>query len=291
MFFSEDIISRGELIGAGASAAVYAVSDTCCVKVMDTEDMLTARQRSLLSMMSDAFAGKLHSSLASRCLQEASVMRELADEENIVRMTGVSQEPSAGSGYRTYLYMERLTPLTEYLKSHALTGEEAIRLCRTLCRDLCRALCSCQKKNIIHQDIKEANIFVTSNGRFKLGDFGIARKASKKNLLASSGCTVNSAAPEVLAGEDTSFQSDLYSLGLVMYRILNHGRNPFSSDPVEDTEKRMQGQLFPVPANTDPAVFAVISKACSFHPSDRYASAQEMLEALEKSDAEAGAAA
>ena len=85
--------------------------------------------------------------------------------------------------------------------------------------DICKALELYQKYNIIHRDIKPENIFVSDNGDFKLGDFGIARTIEKTMSDLSKKGTYNYMAPEVYQGGEYGFSVDLYSLGIVLYRI------------------------------------------------------------------------
>ena len=75
--------------------------------------------------------------------------------------------------------------------------------------DICKALEDCQKYNIIHRDIKVQNIFISENGHFKLGDFGIARVVEKQNIGLSKKGTASYMAPEVYKGQEYTSAVDI----------------------------------------------------------------------------------
>ena len=100
-------------------------------------------------------------------------------------------------------------------KEEKLTEEDVLRLGI----DLCRALEYCQKQNIIHRDIKPENIFVSRFGEFKLGDFGIARNWDRGASGLSKKGTFSYMAPEMYKGEEYDSRADIYSLGIVLYKL------------------------------------------------------------------------
>ena len=87
----------------------------------------------------------------------------------------------------------------------------------------------CQCQNIIHRDIKPENIFVSRFGEFKLGDFGIARELERTMSGLSKKGTYSYMAPEMYKGEAYDSRVDIYSLGIVLYKLRNHNRLPFIS--------------------------------------------------------------
>lgn len=188
-------------------------------------------------------------------------------------------------GWDIYIRMELLTPFNVYICDRMLTEADIIRLGR----DICTALEICGRRNIIHRDIKPENIFVNSFGSFKLGDFGTARNMENLTGGLSQRGTFNYMAPEVVTGASYDATVDVYSLGLVLYRLMNNNRLPFLSEkqllsPGERRaalDRRIQGEDLPAPCQASPALAQVILKACAFHPQDRYASAGEMRQALE----------
>ena len=192
--------------------------------------------------------------------------------------------------------MELLTPLTRHIAAHPMSEEDIIRLGK----DLLKALCACADRQIIHRDIKPENIFISSAGAFKLGDFGVARRLDNTTLAFTRAGALNYMAPELYlqTGESMSFAEaakvDQYSLGLVMYYLANGLRLPFlpadkqilSPDDRQNAFlRRIHGDALPAPCgNVSEELKAVILKACAYRPEDRYASAEEMLGALEATE-------
>lgn len=186
-----------------------------------------------------------------------------------------------------FIRMELLKSLTDYIGEKGITKKEVIKLGI----DICKALELCKKHNIIHRDIKPENIFISENGDFKLGDFGVARQIEKTSSGLSQKGTYGYIAPEVYKGEAYGYTVDIYSLGLVMYRYLNKNRLPFMPPyPYEITNgdievslnMRIRGDEIPEPVNAEGKLSQIILKACSYDPSDRYSEPADMRKALEK---------
>lgn len=184
--------------------------------------------------------------------------------------------------------MELLTPLNKYF-NNGINESDVIRLGI----DICKALEICQEHNIIHRDIKPGNIFVSQNGTFKLGDFGVAKTMNNMGTVMTKAGTYTYMAPELYKGEKNSASVDIYSLGMVMYQLLNYNRDPFLPIPPEkftfdQKEKslirRMRGENLPNPVQASEKLSKIILKACSFNSYERYESASEMRKALEKLD-------
>ena len=182
--------------------------------------------------------------------------------------------------------MELLTPLHEHVQKTCFSTKEAIKVGI----DMCRALELCRKNNIVHRDIKPENIFCSENGDYKLGDFGIARTLERTVGGLSKKGTYAYMAPEIYRDEEYGPEVDIYSLGIVLYRLLNENRTPFLPaypNPIayRDREiaikKRMSGEPLPKPSKADDKLAAVILKATEFMPENRYQSPTHMRIALE----------
>jgi len=232
--------------------------------------------------------------IVKRFLKEIVVMSELKSHPNIVACEDYQVEPHAGTiGWDILIRMELLTPMVNYQLKHPMNEE----MVKRLAMDMCEALVFCQKKGLIHRDIKPANIFVDENGRFKLGDFGVARSAEKTLGGYSKQGTEIYMAPEVYLGKPYGATVDIYSLGLVLYRLINGNRLPFypaAPAPIEFSDRenaltaRLRGEPMAPPCNASEEFAAIILKACAYESKDRYRTAAEMLEALKGLDSAAG---
>lgn len=236
--------------------------------------------------MDDTSISNYYNSLAKSISAETTLMNKLRGNTNIVGFEDSRVIPKqSGVGYDIFIRMELLESLTNRIAEAPLSEAEVV----DLGSDICRALSICAKQGIIHRDIKPDNIFISKNGDYKLGDFGIARRLEKTATFMSKKGTYNYMAPEVYRGEQYGASCDIYSLGIVMYRLLNGGRLPlFPAAPQQilpdDREsalvRRMGGEAFPAPVNASPELSKIVLKACAFKPKNRYASADEMLQAL-----------
>jgi len=151
---------------------------------------------------------------------------------------------------------------------------------------------------LIHRDIKPQNIFINAGGHYKLGDFGISRKLEKTSSGLSKKGTYPYMAPEVYMGKEYNSNVDIYSLGMLMYRLLNGNRLPFlplAPNPIrhDDTERalirRMSGEEIPAPAFASKELSEIILKMCAYKKENRYKTASEvkydLLQSLDPSQA------
>lgn len=217
--------------------------------------------------------------------KEFRLMSKLKGNSNIVSIEDYDVKKKENEiGWDIFIRMELLTPINKYFQSHAPTQKEIIKLGI----DICKALEICKNQQIVHRDIKPSNIFISPNGDFKLGDFGVARTLEKTSGALSKKGTYTYMAPEVYKGEAYNASIDLYSLGIVMYKLLNNNYEPFRTEKsYGDEEKalvyRMKGEKrIPNPANADADLSEIIIKACNFSPSDRYREPSEMRADLER---------
>lgn len=221
------------------------------------------------------------------CVNEIRLMESLKANSNIVSIEDYKvEELVPGRQWCILIRMELLTGLNSYRETH-LFGEKDIV---ALGSDMCEALKLCKARNIIHRDIKMANIFVNEFGRFKLGDFGIARRLDEFQNAKTRLGTLNYMAPEIYQGSGYDATVDIYSLGMVLYLIANQNRMPFldanmeviTPKQKEDASfRRLHGEPLPLPGSVSGALGRVICKACAYCPADRYQTAEELQEALE----------
>ena len=217
---------------------------------------------------------------------EYKLMKELQGQSNIVSCDDFAiEENPDGIGGKIYIRMELLTPLQKVTKERLLSEEEVIKLGK----DICKALILCESRNIIHRDIKPDNIMISKFGDYKLGDFGVSKVMSHTTGATMTG-TEGYMAPEVLHIEKYGKEVDIYSLGIVMYWLLNNRRMPFIGADEKVTlvnanqaaMRRYQGEKIPAPKNGSNELKKIVLKACEYKPKDRYLTAQEMYDALEE---------
>ena len=219
-------------------------------------------------------------------IKEIAIMSELKGHTNIVTYEDHRVIPHEDHiGWDILIRMELLTSLLDYSEEHEITEQTVIKLGT----DILTALEVCQKYHVVHRDIKPENIFVSATGDFKLGDFGIARTIEKTTFGMSKKGTYPYMAPEIYQGKESDILVDMYSLGLVMYRMLNDNRLPFFPEYPKkvtyvDREnalyRRIQGETFPKPRHGSKELGNIVMKSCQYQKEDRYGSIFQMKEAL-----------
>ena len=220
-------------------------------------------------------------------IKEYKLMKELQGQSNIVSCDDFKVVPHEnGIGGDIFIRMELLTSLAQVLrKKEKLSEQEIIKLGK----DISHALILCESKNIIHRDIKPANIMVSQFGDYKLGDFGVSKIMDHTTYATKMG-TQEYQAPEVVHMEKYGHTADIYSLGITLYWLLNNRRMPFidangkitAELKDEAMDKRYRGEKLPAPKNGSDELKRIVLKACAYRPENRYASAQEMYDALDK---------
>lgn len=220
-------------------------------------------------------------------VKEIEVMESLKGMQNIVSVEDYKViEKTDEIGWDIYIRMELLTPLNTYAAVKNLTESDVI----ALGVDMCTALEYCNKIDIIHRDIKPENIFVNDFGDFKLGDFGIARKLENQTGAFSQKGTYGYMAPEVFYRRHYDSRADIYSLGIVLYRLLNSKMLPFvdsnkqlisPGEKTEAIERRLNGEALPAPKEASKNMANLILCACRYDPEKRFTSASVMKKALE----------
>ena len=281
-------------LGQGSYGTVYEIQREdfggvykAALKVITVPQSRTELQSVLDEGMTPPQAKQYFYSVVEDIGRECAIMSRLKGTGNIV-----SYEDHAvlrhldGIGWDILIRMELLHPLLPYVYQHPMARRDIIRLGI----DICKALELCQRYNIIHRDIKPENIFISDNGDYKLGDFGIARTIERTTSGLSKKGTYSYMAPEVYAGREYGFSVDTYSLGLVLYRMLNKNRGPFLPQPPEAITfssreqalgRRISGEALPRPFYGEGRLGEIVLKACAFDPKDRYSSPQQLRQELE----------
>ncbi len=283
------------LIGEGTYGKVfeicrseYGIEEKAALKIISIPASKSEYNSVLTDCMDELSATEYFRNYMQEMIREISLMSKLKGNSYIVCYEDHEVKNRAETvGWDIMIRMELLTPLNEYTREKGTLGKDEVI---HLGIDICKALEICQKYDIIHRDIKPENIFVADYGNFKLGDFGIARIASQTSGASTRAGTNAYMAPEIYRGEHYGKTVDLYSLGLVLYRLLNDNRLPFMPQypaPLrfQDRENaqamRLSGAPIPAPAHADPTLANVIAKACAYNAGDRFATATDMRLALE----------
>ena len=281
-------------IGEGSYGKVYRVRREefgktyySAVKIISIPQSQADVRALLGEGMDEASSRSYFHAFVADIVLEIDLMSEFRGNSNIVSFEDHKVIEKTGEiGWDILIRMELLTSLSDYVMDRPFSQEEIIKLGV----HICRALELCAIKKTIHRDIKPDNIFVSQYGDYKLGDFGIARQIERTASGLSKKGTYSYMAPEVFKGDEYGANVDMYSLGIVLYRLLNHNRTPFlpefpavikPSDRDKALQLRMGGEPLPPIKGADPALNAVILKACDYNRKARFSSPTAMREALE----------
>ncbi len=203
---------------------------------------------------------------------------------NIVNIYDVGRE-----GNIHYIVMELIEgkALSDYIKDQ---GPMAYPKVIALSKQIAAALAFAHKNHIIHRDVKPHNVMITPNGTAKITDFGIAKAVNAATIVDNTDGIVGSVhyfSPEQARGGYVDEKSDIYSLGIVMYEMLT-GQVPFDGDnPVNIALQHINSEMVPPSQLVDgvpPALEHIIMKCCDKYPVNRYASAEDLIEALNNLD-------
>ncbi len=187
-----------------------------------------------------------------------------------------------------YIVMEYVdgSTLRELLQSgRKLLPERALEITA----GICRALDYSHRQGIVHRDIKPANVMLTRNGEVKVMDFGIARAvADTAATMTATSAVIGTAqylSPEQARGERADARSDIYATGCLLYELLT-GRPPFVGDsPVSVAYQHVREDPVP-PSQLDPEIppvcDAIVLKALAKNPENRYQTAGEMREDIDR---------
>jgi eukaryotic-like serine/threonine-protein kinase len=253
-----------ERIGSGGMAIVYKAKDLLLNRIVT------------IKVLREQFAAD--EDFVRRFRREAQSAASLS-HTNIVSIYDVGKE-----GETEYIVMEFVEGrnLKEIIRNYApLSTEQAINIGI----QIAEAIRHAHEHKIIHRDIKPHNILVTADGRVKVTDFGIARAVSAATMTHTGDIvgSVHYLSPEQAKGVQTNEQSDVYSLGIILYELLT-GKVPYDGEtPISIALKHLQEEAVP-PTKLNPRVNRafenVVLRAIAKSPEQRYATAKELLQDL-----------
>ncbi len=254
-----------ELIGSGGMANVYKarchrLNRLVAIKILKSD----------LADNAD-FRRRFH--------DESQAVAQLS-HANIVSVYDVSTNPD-----REYIVMELIDGITlkQYIERRGrMDWRESLHFITQIMRGLSHA----HSRGIIHRDIKPQNIMVLRDGSVKVADFGIACLANQGQTLTQEALgSVHYISPEQARGDRIDARSDIYSAGVVLYEMLT-GRLPFEGDSAVSVAIQHLSSVPLAPRDIDPSIpeplELICMKAMNSDPNKRYASADAMIEDLEK---------
>jgi eukaryotic-like serine/threonine-protein kinase len=255
-----------DVLGSGGMAVVYKAEDS----ILGRTVALKTLHRRYAEIPS----------FRRRFRQEARAMASL-DHQNIVKVYDISHD-----GEVPFIVAECVTgkDMSGLLsEKHGRLDEKTTR---RIAAQLLKALAYAHRRGIVHRDIKPSNILMTPSGTVKVADFGIARIVEDDSEGGEPGEIIGSArymSPEQLRGREATQQSDIYSVGILLYHCLA-GRPPFSGDLKSLAQQQLHETPTPlrrINRKITPHMEAVVMKALEKKPEHRYPSATAMLDDLE----------
>lgn len=261
-----------DLLGSGGMASVY--------RARDVSTGSTYAVKVISSMLGD------QGLLAQRLEVEANAARAL--NHPAICAVHDSGETASGSAYLLMDFIDGQTLDTILDKEESLSEARAIELFLQVCRGLAHA----HEKNVIHRDLKPSNLMldeVDGHDNVKILDFGIAKITGEdqedKTKLTQTGELIGSPlymSPEQCRGDQLDGRSDIYSFGCLMYEVLC-GHTPFSGEnPIKIIIKHLSNDPPPLPDDISRGLQTVVARCLEKDALDRYQSASELLEDLQR---------
>lgn len=253
-------------IGEGGMSIVY-----------EANDIISKKQVAIKIIKDDMMSNAIN---LSRFEREARAAASLS-HPNIVRVVSLGTYEGRPYMANEYINGKNLREVLD-VRGH-FTPLEAC----DIMYQLTSAIIHAHEHNVIHRDIKPQNVYLTSDGTIKLGDFGIATFENSARLTRSE-TIIGSAhylAPEISKGQPATYLSDVYSLGVTFFELIT-GKVPFEADtPISVAIKHIK-EKFPSPRRIIPStpseIERIILKATNKNPSSRYKTVFDMRKDIER---------
>ncbi|MDH4210738.1 MAG: serine/threonine protein kinase [candidate division WOR-3 bacterium] len=189
-------------------------------------------------------------------------------------------------GQTSYLVMQYVDGLglSEIIESEAPLHP---LVAATICREICLAVDYAHKNNVIHRDIKPTNVLISKDGKLKVTDFGVAKDETARDLtsvgtLIGTPCYMS---PEQAMGKKLTAQTDVFSLGIVLYELVT-GKKPFWGETAEEITAKIQRGKYRSPLFLDPhhsfGLSRIVNRAMKKNLNRRYESVAQMIHDLER---------
>ena len=246
-------------------------------KVSRKSDKNTAQN----AILRHAFVGKSNytDEHAEYFTEEADFIESVKDLDGISNYLDVYvQDNQNKKTCDLYIFTEDLTSLEELMKTKTFAENEVV----DFGIQMSEMLETLEAKNIFHGNISPKNIFVTADGRYKIGGFtDFEGKITDTSFVA----------PEVYKQENVDYTTDIYSVGIIMYAMCNGGKIPFESDSCDRKnacEERFSGKAVTAPSEGDEKLKSVIVIACQPNNANRWKNAGNIKNALTSIKTEIG---
>lgn len=277
-----------ECVSSHAGTSVYIVRSTKTqTTYMLKHISIPESQRQIDALMYTGAAStkedaqKYYEQVVTDYQKELETLEILSGSPNVESYRSYQIEPKEdGVGFDLYLLAENRVTLKDTMDEKPMTKLAAVNL--TL--DICNALVDLREAGLIHRDVKPSNIYLNSQGHFVLGDLGLAKIDELKYASIPEGMLSSYSAPELfeLVGSiDKTI--DIYSVGMILYRIFNGNHGPFEDERTTAKAadcRRITGEEMPAPMYADYEMLEIIKKATAFQPEDRYQEPSELRDVL-----------
>ncbi len=210
-------------------------------------------------------------SLSDDVVEEAEILQKLSKLEGFLPYDRWQVVPMENNelGYQVYLLSSYKQSLEKFMRRNPMTHLAAVNLGL----DMCAALAICRNAGYLYVDLKPANIFVSEDKEYRLGDLGFVKLSGLKYASLPSKYRSAYTAPELEdAMAPLNETMDTYAAGMILYQIYNNGVLP--------TEPNTPGNPLPAPLNADYEIAEIIMKACAPDPRDRWENPMAMGQAL-----------
>lgn len=283
-----ELYTFSALIGSGVGSTTYHVTENATGRTLLLKHIsIPTSQKQVQALIYSGAAAnedeakKYFQNLAEAYRSELELTRPLQGNPAVRLYDNIQiDEKEQEIGYDVYLICTPMTSLGTYLEENAMTQLRAVNLAI----DLCTSAEALRTAGLLNYNVKPSNIFLNDAGHFVFGDLGFVRidELEYSSMPDSQFCSYS--APEFSdLLNHLNLTADIYSIGMILYRIFNGNHGPFvdeQTSPAAAEKMRLSGASLPAPLYADYELAEIILKACAFHPENRYDSPAALKQAL-----------